>query len=56
MKIIKAQFKDQGGIYTMTWSYNPELWDAKDIIQNECKKNRSTFLKFIIDEKSNQKS
>jgi len=47
MKVVKAQFKDQGGYYTMTWSYNPQLWEVKDIIKNEEKKCRSTFIKFI---------
>jgi hypothetical protein len=47
MKVIKAQFKDEAGYYTMTWSFNPTLWEVKDIIQNECKKSKATFIKFI---------
>jgi hypothetical protein len=47
MKVIKAQFKDEAGYYTMTWSFNPELWEVKDIISHECKTSNSTFIKFI---------
>jgi len=47
MKTIKAQFKDEAGYYTMTWSFNHELWTIKDIIQHECKKSNSQFIKFI---------
>jgi hypothetical protein len=47
MKIIKAQFKDEAGYYTMTWSFNPTLWEVKDIIQHECKISNSQFIKFI---------
>ncbi len=47
MKVIKAQFKDQAGYYTMTWSFNPGLWEVKDIISHECKTNNSTFIKFL---------
>jgi hypothetical protein len=47
MKTIKAQFKDEAGYYTMTWSFNPELWQVKDIISHECKISNSTFIKFI---------
>lgn len=47
MKTIKAQFKDEAGYYTMTWSFNHEIWTIKDIIQNECKSSNSQFIKFI---------
>jgi len=51
MKIVKAQFKDEAGYYTMTWSFNHELWTIKDIIQHECEKSKSTFIKFLNHEK-----
>lgn len=47
MKVIKAQFKDQAGYYTMTWSFNHELYQIKDIIAHECSTYNSTFIKFI---------
>lgn len=47
MKEVKAQFKDQAGYYTMIFSFNPTLWEVKDIIQNECKTSKSKFIKFI---------
>ena len=47
MKVIKAQFKDEAGYYTMTWSFNPELWQVRDIIRHECKTSKSTFIKFL---------
>lgn len=47
MKVIKAQFKDEAGYYTMIWSFNPDLWQVRDIIKNECKISNSTFIKFI---------
>jgi hypothetical protein len=53
MTILKAQFQDESGIYTMTWSYNPEQWQARDIISHECKKSNSKLLKIISNEKSN---
>lgn len=52
MKVIKAQFKDEAGYYTMTWSFNPELWQVRDIIRHECKTSNSTFIKFINHGKS----
>ncbi len=47
MKTLKAQFKDDAGYYTMTWSYNPELWEAKDLISHECKKCKSKFIQIL---------
>jgi hypothetical protein len=47
MKEIKAKFKDEHGFYTMTFTFNPILWEIKDIIQNECKKSKSRFIQFI---------
>lgn len=48
MKEIKAKFKDEHGFYAMIFSFNPELWEAKDIIQNECQRSNSKFINFII--------
>ena len=47
MKTIKAQFKDDAGYYTMTWSYNPQLWEVKDLISNETKKSKSKFVQIL---------
>lgn len=47
MKKIKAQFKDEYGFYTMIFTFNADLWQAKDIIQNECQKSNSQFIQFI---------
>jgi hypothetical protein len=51
MQILKAQFKDDAGLYTMTWSYNPELWQARDIISHECQKSNSKLIKILSNEK-----
>jgi hypothetical protein len=56
MLILKAQFKDKAGYYTMTWSFNPDLWDAKDLLAHECKKEKSKLIKIISNEKLNQGS
>jgi hypothetical protein len=53
MKKLKAQFKDQAGLYTMTWSYNEELWEIKDLIKNECLKSNSKLVNILSNEKSN---
>lgn len=47
MKILKAQFKDEAGIYTMTWSYNPDLWEVKDLLAHECSKSNSQLIKIL---------
>lgn len=47
MKEIKAQFKDEYGFYTMIFTFNADLWQAKDIIQNECQNSNSQFIQFI---------
>jgi hypothetical protein len=47
MKTIKAQFKDDAGYYTMTWSYNPQLWEVKDLIKNETSKSKSKFVQIL---------
>lgn len=44
---IKAQFKDDAGFYTMIFTFNHELWTIKDIIQHECSKSNSQFIKYI---------
>jgi hypothetical protein len=53
MLILKAQFKDKAGYYTMTWSYNPELKRAKDFLSNEIKTSNSNLIKIISNEKLN---
>jgi hypothetical protein len=47
MKVIKAQFKDESGYYTMTWSFDPNLWEIIDIIRNECQVSNAKFIKYI---------
>jgi len=47
MQILKAQFQDDAGLYTMTWSYNAELWSVKDLIQSECFKSNSKLVNII---------
>ncbi len=54
MLVLKAQFKDKAGYYTMIWSYNPDLWEAKDLLAHECKKEKSKLIKIISNEKLNQ--
>jgi len=56
MLVLKAQFKDKAGYYTMIWSYNPALWEAKDLLAHECKKEKSKLVKIISNEKLNQSS
>ena len=56
MLVLKAQFKDKAGYYTMTWSFNPDLWEAKDLLAHECKKEKSKLVKIIFNEKLNQSS
>lgn len=51
MKTLKAQFKDEAGIYTMTWSYNPELWQVRDLILHECNKSNSKLVNILSNEK-----
>ena len=53
MKVLKAEFKDKAGTYTMTWSYNAELWQVKDLIQHECHKSNSKLVNIISNEKLN---
>lgn len=50
MRVVKAEFQDMAGTYTMTWSFDPELWQVKDIIQNECKTNNSKLLNILSNE------
>lgn len=47
MKVIKAQFKDDAGYYTMMWSYDSEIYEIRDIIEHECRTSKSQFIKFI---------
>jgi hypothetical protein len=54
MLILKAQFKDKVGFYTMMWSYNPELWAVKDLLAHEQKKSNSKLVNIIYNEKLNQ--
>jgi hypothetical protein len=54
MLVLKAQFKDESGYYTMTWSFNPELWTVRDLLAYECKESKSQLIKIISNEKLNQ--
>jgi hypothetical protein len=53
MSILKAQFQDEAGLYTMTWSYNAELWSVRDLISHECQKSNSKLVNIISNEKLN---
>ena len=53
MQILKAQFEDSAGFYTMTWSFNPELWSVRDLISHECHKSNSKLVTIISNEKLN---
>ena len=53
MKTLKAQFKDEAGLYTMIWSYDANLWEVKDLIQHECHKSNSKLVNIISNEKLN---
>ena len=53
MKVLKAEFQDKAGTYTMTWSYNAELWSVRDLIQHECHKSNSKLVNIISNEKLN---
>jgi hypothetical protein len=53
MKVLKAEFQDSAGTYTMTWSYNADLWEVKDLIQQECHKSNSKLVNIISNEKLN---
>jgi len=54
MLVLKAQFKDKAGFYTMTWSYNSDLWQAKDLLAHEQKKSNSKLVNIISNEKLNK--
>lgn len=54
MKVLKAQFQDNAGFYTMTWSYNADLWGVRDLIQHECSKSNSKLINIISNEKLNK--
>lgn len=56
MKVLKAEFQDKAGVYTMTWSYDSELWSVRDLIQSECYKSNSKLINIISNEKLNQSS
>ena len=47
MLVLKAMFKDEAGYYTMIWSFNPELWEVKDLLAHECKKSNSVLIKIL---------
>ena len=53
MCILKAQFQDEAGLYTMTWSFNPKLWSVRDLISHECQKSNSKLVTIISNEKLN---
>jgi hypothetical protein len=53
MKTLKAKFQDEAGFYTMIFSFNPELWEVKDILAHECKKSNSKLIEILSYEKSN---
>jgi hypothetical protein len=53
MIVLKAKFKDEAGYYTMIFSYNPDLWSAKDLLAHECSKSNSQLIKIISNEKLN---
>lgn len=53
MSILKAQFEDSAGLYTMSWSFNPELWSVRDLILHECHKSNSKLVTIISNEKLN---
>ena len=44
MIVLKAKFKDEAGYYTMIWSYNPNMWEVKDILANEMIKSNSKLI------------
>ena len=47
MIVLKAKFKDEAGFYTMIWSYNPDLWSAKDLLAHECSKSNSQLIEIL---------
>jgi hypothetical protein len=47
MKTIKAKFQDEAGFYTMTFSFNADLWSISDILKNECQKSNAKFIQFL---------
>lgn len=47
MKVFKAKFQDEAGFYTMTFSFNPDLWSISDILKNECQKSKAKFIQFL---------
>jgi len=57
MQIIKASFKDKAGYYTMTWSFDPKLWEVKDLLYNEMIKSDSRLLEVkYLNKLPNEKS
>jgi hypothetical protein len=56
MRVLKAEFQDKAGTYTMTWSYNSDLWGVRDLIQHECHKSNSKLINILSNEKLNQSS
>lgn len=53
MKTLKAKFQDKAGFYTMIWSFNPDMWEVKDLLAHECKKSNSKLIEILSYEKSN---
>ena len=47
MKEFKAKFQDEAGFYTMTFSFNADLWSISDILKNECQKSNAKFIQFL---------
>lgn len=54
MMIVKAEFRDEAGTYTMTFSYNPELWTVAELIAHEMDKSNSKLIRIILNEKQNE--
>jgi len=53
MMIVKAEFRDKAGTYTMTLSYDPELWTIAELVAHEMDKSNSKLIRIISNEKLN---
>jgi hypothetical protein len=53
MRVVKAEFKDEAGKYTMTFSFNPDLYTIAEIVAHEMDKSNSKLIRIISNEELN---
>lgn len=53
MQVVKAEFRDEAGTYTMTFSYDPQLWTVAELIAHEMDKSNSKLIRIISNDNIN---